>query len=121
MPANSSSPNTIVKHRVIAPPCQCVVTVDDAYLPSGSFTPAVVTAAIDGTGAITGFTVTSQGDGYMAPIVTITDPTGTGTGALADVVVASATLGGIHKFVDGLPGLGPGGANNLGQYIPLAA
>ena len=27
---------------------------------------------------------------------------------------------GIRKFVDGLPGLGPGGANNLGQYIPIA-
>ena len=28
--------------------------------------------------------------------------------------------GGIRKFVDGLPGLGPSGANNLGQYIPVA-
>ncbi|MCX9025836.1 MAG: PGF-pre-PGF domain-containing protein [Candidatus Methanoperedens sp.] len=28
--------------------------------------------------------------------------------------------GGIRKFVDSLPGLGPGGANNLGQYIPVA-
>ncbi|VVB84824.1 Laccase [uncultured archaeon] len=28
--------------------------------------------------------------------------------------------GGIPKFVDSLPGLGPGGANNLGQYIPVA-
>ncbi|WP_133240247.1 laccase [Dehalogenimonas alkenigignens] len=26
----------------------------------------------------------------------------------------------IRKFVDGLPGLGPGAANNLGQYIPIA-
>ena len=28
--------------------------------------------------------------------------------------------GGIRKFVDGLPGLGPTGGNNLGQYIPVA-
>ena len=28
--------------------------------------------------------------------------------------------GGIRKFLDGLPGLGPAGANNLGQYIPVA-
>jgi len=29
-------------------------------------------------------------------------------------------VGGIRKFVDGLPGLGLAGANNLGQYIPVA-
>jgi FtsP/CotA-like multicopper oxidase with cupredoxin domain len=28
--------------------------------------------------------------------------------------------GGIRKFVDGLPKLGPDGANNLGQYLPVA-
>jgi FtsP/CotA-like multicopper oxidase with cupredoxin domain len=28
--------------------------------------------------------------------------------------------GGIRKFVDTLPGLGPSNANNLGQYIPIA-
>ena len=28
--------------------------------------------------------------------------------------------GGIRKFVDSLPGLGAAGANNLGQYIPVA-
>lgn len=44
------------------------------------------------------------------PTVT-TDPT---TGA---VVSAS---GGIRKFIDSLPGLGPSGANNLGNYIPVA-
>lgn len=31
-----------------------------------------------------------------------------------------AVSGGIRKFVDTLPGLTPGGANNLGQYIPVA-
>ncbi len=34
------------------------------------------------------------------------------------VVVVPGT--GIRKFVDALPGLGPSGANNLGQYIPVA-
>jgi len=34
----------------------------------------------------------------------------------ANVVIS----GGIRKFVDGLAGLGPGGANNLGQYISVA-
>jgi len=29
-------------------------------------------------------------------------------------------MGGMRKFVDGLPGLGAAGANNLGQYIPVA-
>jgi FtsP/CotA-like multicopper oxidase with cupredoxin domain len=35
----------------------------------------------------------------------------------ADVVTMA---GGLKKFVDGLPGLGSGAANNLGQYIPVA-
>ncbi len=53
----------------------------------------------------------------MAPVVTITDPTG--TGAVADAIIGGPLTGGIRKFVDTLPGLGPGGANNLGQYIPV--
>ncbi len=32
----------------------------------------------------------------------------------------TAITGGLRKFVDSLPGLGPTGANNLGQYIPVA-
>ncbi len=43
------------------------------------------------------------------PTVT-TDPNGT---------ITSVTDG-IRKFVDSLPQLGPSGANNLGQYIPVA-
>jgi len=40
----------------------------------------------------------------------------------ADVVGAGSVVisGGIRKFVDTLPGLGAGAANNLGQYIPVA-
>jgi hypothetical protein len=67
------------------------------------------------------------------PIVDITDPTGTGalaTAVLDNGIISTITLkkagsgylttGGIQKFVDTLPGLGPTAANNLGQYIPVA-
>jgi FtsP/CotA-like multicopper oxidase with cupredoxin domain len=67
------------------------------------------------------------------PDVIITDPTGTGataTAVLDNGIIASIeikragsgylTPGGIRKFVDTLPGLGEGAANNLGQYIPVA-
>ena len=37
---------------------------------------------------------------------------------VAETCVAKS--GGMRKFVDGLPGLGAGAANNLGQYIPVA-
>ena len=94
------------------------VTVNDAYLAAGSFTPANVTATVAG-GVITGFSIVDGGAGYMAPVVTITDATG--TGALGDAIIGGALTGGIRKFVDGLPGLGSTGANNLGQYIPVAA
>ena len=67
------------------------VFIDD-HLGTGSG--ATATADID-QGAITAITVTSPGSGYITP-------------------------GGIRKFVDTLPRLGPLGANNLGQYIPIA-
>ena len=35
-------------------------------------------------------------------------------------VNATGVSGGIRKFVDSLPGLGPANANDLGQYIPVA-
>ncbi|MCZ7402398.1 MAG: multicopper oxidase domain-containing protein [Candidatus Methanoperedens sp.] len=39
----------------------------------------------------------------------------------APAVDSNGTVsGGIRKFVDSLPGLGPAGANNIGQYIPIA-
>lgn len=34
--------------------------------------------------------------------------------------INGTVTGGIRKFIDSLPGLGPTGANNLGQYIPIA-
>ena len=39
---------------------------------------------------------------------------------LPSVSSTGAVSSGIKKFVDTLPGLGPAGANNLGQYIPVA-
>ena len=65
------------------------------------------------------------GAGFTAPIVIITDPTG--TGATAEASIAMVPIGadypagiGIKKFVDNVALLGPGGANTLGQYIPVA-
>jgi len=99
-----------------------IVTVDDAYLPLAAppagFNAATVRAIVDQGGAITGFTIDSGGDGYVAPVVKITDPTG--TGAAADAVIGGTLTGGMPKFVDKLPGLGPDAANGLGQYIPKA-
>ncbi len=94
-----------------------VVTVDDAY---GTATaPASVAAIVDPvTGAITSFTIADGGAGYSAPVVTITDPTG--SGATADALIGGTLVGGMRKFVDAMPGLGPTGANALGQYIPVA-
>ena len=43
----------------------------------------------------------------MAPVVTITDPAG--TDAFADAVIGGTLTGGMLKFVDKLPGLGPAG------------
>ncbi len=40
--------------------------------------------------------------------------------ATVNVGGAPVISGGIRKFVDSLPGLGSAGANNLGQYIPIA-
>lgn len=40
--------------------------------------------------------------------------------ATVNVGGAPVISGGIRKFVDSLPGLGPSGSNNLGKYIPIA-
>ena len=62
--------------------------------------------------------------GTAAPVVDIKDATG--MDATADGEPHRRRLtGGIRKFVDKLPVLGPGGANNIsghgdGQYIPVA-
>jgi len=95
------------------------VTIDDVY---GTGSGAAATATVDlvvGSptfGQITGFTITNGGTGYSAPIVTITGATGVDAAATATL---TGLTGGMRKFVDKLPGLGPGGANALGQYIPV--
>ena len=71
------------------------------------------------------------GTNYTRADVTVTDPTGTSATATATVATASfrdhgqqagvgLRSGGIHEFVDTLPGLGPTGVNNLGQYVSVA-
>ncbi|MCK7462057.1 MAG: hypothetical protein MZU84_08360 [Sphingobacterium sp.] len=71
-----------------------------------------------GLRASTSVTVTSPGTGYYAPLVLITDPTGTGADVTATLV--GPFTGGLHKFVDRIAGLDPGDPNGLGQYIPVA-
>lgn len=46
------------------------------------YTQATATATVIG-GVITGFTITNPGTGYIQPVITITDSTGTGAGAVA--------------------------------------
>jgi len=92
-----------------------VVTIEDVYFTgSGATATATVNPA---TGTITGITVTNPGTGYTAPVVIIT---GTGTGAAATASLRGPFTSGIRKFVDTMPGLDIGGANNLGAYIPVA-
>ena len=105
---------------------------------TGTGTGAAATATVDpATGAITNITVTSPGSGYTDPTtVTITSPVAGAAGATATATIDALTgtvtavtvtnggsgyvTPGIRKFVDNLPGVGPGAANNLGQYIPVA-
>ena len=96
----------------------------------GTFTPAKATASLK----ITSVAVDTFGAGYTtAPAVEITDPAGTGAAATAETDAGAVTKltvtdggsgyvtpGGIKKFQDGLPGIGPANKNNLGQYIPEA-
>ena len=81
---------------------------------------AAATATVVG-GVITAITVDAAGSGYTAPTLTITDSAvpGPGAGATADAVIGGPLVGGIHKFVDKLPGLTAANANALGQYIVL--
>ncbi len=99
-----------------------------ALNPGGTYATATTSLSI------TSITLDNSGADYKtAPTVTITDPTGSGATATAvlDNGVISlievtkpgsgyVTGGGMRKFVDGLPGLTPAGANNLGQYLPVA-
>ena len=90
------------------------VDIYDVY-GTGSGATAVV-GTVDGNGGIVSITVTAPGANYSAPMVVVG---GSGTGAAVSPVLGSLT-GGIKKFVDSLPGLGIGGANNLGNYLTVA-
>lgn len=94
--------------------------------PGTGYTAApTVTIASVGSGTIAG---TGAGAAAVTTITAVTDP---GTGVVTPGGVSAVTLApdnsggtgyvtkGLRKFVDGLPGLGSGGANNLGQYIPV--
>jgi parallel beta-helix repeat protein len=89
------------------------VTIMDAF---GTGTGATANATVV-NGVITAINITNGGSDYSAPVVSITDSTGTGAAATADI--GGTLSGGIRKFIDSLPGLGPSGANNLGNYIPV--
>jgi FtsP/CotA-like multicopper oxidase with cupredoxin domain len=68
------------------------VIIADLVAPTDKY--ASATATIATLGAVTAISVTNPGAGYLTP--------------------------GLKKFVDTLPGLGPTGVNDLGQYIPVA-
>jgi FtsP/CotA-like multicopper oxidase with cupredoxin domain len=99
-----------------------------------TFIEATATATL----SISSVVLDSFGLGYSRPpAMIITDKTGragTGRGATASASINSGTItsidvtspgfgyvspGGIRKFVDTLPGLGPTGVNDLGQYLPV--
>jgi len=90
------------------------VAITDVY---GTGTGATATATVSG-GVITGIVVNTGGSNYSAPVVTITDATG--IDGAASTTIGGTLTGGIRKFIDSLPGVGPGGINNLDQYIPIA-
>ena len=71
-------------------------TITDAY---GAGTGATATPIIDVNGAITGFTITSPGSGYYAPVVTVTDAVG---GGFVGHTTMNNLVGGIRKFMDPL-------------------
>jgi FtsP/CotA-like multicopper oxidase with cupredoxin domain len=88
---------------------------------------ALATAAInppapDANGAITGEYLVGA-NGQLVPDVSGLVPNYANS-PIPDFVdstcAALPSKCGIRKFVDSLPGLGPDGANNLGQYIPVA-
>jgi PKD repeat protein/FtsP/CotA-like multicopper oxidase with cupredoxin domain len=90
-----------------------VVSIADVYFTgSGATATATVTS-----GAVTAITVTNPGTNYTAPVVIIGGP---GTDAAATAILGGPFYNGMRKFVDTLPGLNAAGANNLGQYIPVA-
>ncbi len=100
----------------------------------GTFTEATATTTLK----VTSVTLKSFGLGYSRPpAMLVTEKAGrrgTGGGAKVAASISNGAItsidvthpgtgyispGGIHKFVDTLPGLTEAGVNNLGQYIPV--
>ena len=90
-----------------------VTITDDRGTGSGAAASATVVG-----GVITAITINPPGNGYTHPVVAITDATG--VGATATASIGGTLTGGMRKFVDSLPGLTAAGANNLGNFIPVA-
>ncbi len=85
----------------------------DAYgIGSGE---SVSVATVGARGAILTMTVAGTGTDYVAPVIDF----GAGN-AIATAIITPVAGTGLRKFVDALPGLGPAGANGLGQFIPVA-
>jgi FtsP/CotA-like multicopper oxidase with cupredoxin domain len=100
-------------------------TTPHVVLSGGGGTGATATARVS-QGVVIALTLTNPGTGYTsAPAVTLKDPSPRAKGAVATATFTSnvgtfVITGGIRKFIDSLPGLGPTGANNLGKFIPIA-
>jgi len=92
------------------------VEIVDAY---GTGSGAVASAIVDVNGVIAGITVVDPGVDYTAPIAVITDVSGSGAAATPNLNPAVLS-GGLLKFIDALPQLGPSGMNLLGQYLSIA-
>jgi FtsP/CotA-like multicopper oxidase with cupredoxin domain len=97
-------------------------TTPHVVLSGGGGTGATATARVS-QGVVIALTLTNPGTGYTsAPAVTLS-PRAKGAVATATFTSNVGTFvitGGIRKFIDSLPGLGPTGANNLGKFIPIA-
>lgn len=100
-------------------------TTPHVVLTGGGGTGAAATARVS-QGVVLALTLTNPGTGYTsAPTVTLKDPSPRAKGAVATATFTSnagtfVITGGIRKFIDSLPGLGPTGANTLGKFLPEA-
>ena len=100
-------------------------TTPAVIITGGGGTGATATARVS-NGVIRDVVLTNPGTGYTtAPTVTVSDPNPRAAGASITATFTSVGgqttyTGGIRKFIDSLPGLGPSNVNNLGQYIPVA-
>ncbi len=92
------------------------VYILDAY---GTGLAATAEAVVVG-GVIQSINVTDGGADYSAPLIVIEDVSGVDAAATPIIGETPGSLtGGIRKFMDSLPGLGPTGESTLGNYIPV--